>query len=46
MKSMIASCFYLWIKRKHYFKPELNPGFLVNYHYGEKEGEGTRHGQE
>ena len=25
---------FVWIKRKHYFKPELNPGFLANY-YGD-----------
>jgi hypothetical protein len=22
---------FVWIKRKHYFKPELNPGFINNY---------------
>ncbi len=22
---------FIWIKRKHYFKPELNPHFFVNY---------------
>jgi len=22
---------FIWIKRKHYFKPELNPGFITNY---------------
>jgi len=22
---------FIWIKRKHYFKPELNPHFLTNY---------------
>jgi hypothetical protein len=22
---------FVWIKRKHYFKPELNPNFLTNY---------------
>jgi hypothetical protein len=22
---------FIWIKRKHYFKPELNPGFFANY---------------
>jgi len=22
---------FVWIKRKHYFKPELNPHFLTNY---------------
>ena len=25
---------FVWIKRKHYFKPELNPGFLANYYRG------------
>ncbi len=23
---------FIWIKRKHYFKPELNPGFLERYY--------------
>ena len=23
---------FVWIKRKHYFKPELNPGFAHNYY--------------
>lgn len=23
---------FVWIKRKHYFKPELNPGFLANFY--------------
>ena len=22
---------FIWIKRKHYFKPELNQNFIVNY---------------
>jgi hypothetical protein len=22
---------FVWIKRKHYFRPELNPGFFSNY---------------
>jgi hypothetical protein len=22
---------FVWIKRKHYFKPELNPSFFANY---------------
>jgi hypothetical protein len=22
---------FVWIKRKHYFKPDLNPGFLAKY---------------
>jgi hypothetical protein len=28
---------FIWIKRKHYFKPELNPYFLKNY-FGERHG--------
>ena len=23
---------FIWIKRKHYFSPQLNPHFLANYH--------------
>ncbi len=23
---------FVWIKRKHYFKPELNPHFFSNYY--------------
>ncbi len=23
---------FIWIKRKHYFDPKLNPGFLANYY--------------
>jgi hypothetical protein len=23
---------FVWIKRKHYFKPELNPQFFANYY--------------
>ncbi|MEA1995293.1 MAG: hypothetical protein U9N18_03965 [Campylobacterota bacterium] len=23
---------FIWIKRKHYFKPELNPQFFANYY--------------
>jgi len=31
---------FVWIKRKHYFKPELNPQFFANYFYsGEKKKE-------
>jgi hypothetical protein len=26
---------FVWIKRKHYFKAELNPNFLTNYFQGE-----------
>ena len=22
---------FIWIKRKHYFKPDLNPTFITNY---------------
>jgi len=25
---------FVWIKRKHYFKPELNPHFFANYYRG------------
>lgn len=25
---------FVWIKRKHYFKPELNPGFLAKFQQG------------
>jgi hypothetical protein len=25
---------FIWIKRKHYFSPELNPGFMVNRYGG------------
>lgn len=25
---------FIWIKRKHYFKPELNPQYFVNYNRG------------
>jgi hypothetical protein len=28
---------FVWIKRKHYFKPELNPGFFANYFRENKE---------
>ncbi|MFZ3384583.1 MAG: hypothetical protein WA144_11720 [Candidatus Methanoperedens sp.] len=28
---------FIWIKRKHYFKPELNPGFFTNYYKEEIE---------
>lgn len=27
---------FIWIKRKHYFKPELNPQFFDNYYRGNK----------
>ena len=27
---------FIWIKRKHYFKTELNPQFLANYYGGKK----------
>lgn len=30
---------FIWIKRKHYFKPELNPRFFNNYFRGGKIGE-------
>ena len=22
---------FVWIKRKHYFRPEINPHFVANY---------------
>lgn len=28
---------FVWIKRKHYFKPDLNPGFFANYFRDNKE---------
>ena len=31
---------FVWIKRKHYFKPELNPHFFANY-YKEEIGDGN-----
>ena len=30
---------FIWIKRKHYFEPELNPQFFANY-YREEFGNG------
>jgi hypothetical protein len=30
---------FIWIKRKHYFKPELNPQFLANYYRSEEDNE-------
>jgi hypothetical protein len=32
---------FIWIKRKHYFKPELNPQFFAKY-YKEDENEGKK----
>jgi hypothetical protein len=29
---------FIWIKRKHYFKPELNPHFVANYYRDVKDG--------
>jgi len=29
---------FIWIKRKHYFKPELNTGFFTNYYRDYSEG--------
>lgn len=23
---------FIWVKRKHYFKPDLNPAFFANYY--------------
>ena len=28
---------FIWIKRKHYFKAELNPQFFANYSEEEKD---------
>ena len=25
---------FIWIKRKHYFDPRLNPGFIAKYYRG------------
>jgi hypothetical protein len=30
---------FIWIQRKHYFKPELNPQFLANYYRSEEDNE-------
>jgi hypothetical protein len=30
---------FIWIKRKHYFRPELNPHFVRNYMHGIEPGE-------
>jgi hypothetical protein len=30
---------FIWIKRKHYFEPKLNPQFLANYYRSEEENE-------
>jgi hypothetical protein len=29
----------VWVKRKHYFKPELNQHFFANYYRGLNHGE-------
>jgi hypothetical protein len=29
---------FIWIRRKHYFKPELNHHFFSNYYCGDKDG--------
>lgn len=36
---------FIWIKRKHYFKPELNPQFFKNY-YGAEEDREEEDGEE
>lgn len=33
---------FVWIKRKHYFKPELNPYFFANYYRSPMEGDDAR----
>lgn len=30
---------FIWIQRKHYFEPKLNPQFLANYYRSEEENE-------
>ncbi|MFV9630695.1 MAG: hypothetical protein ACNYWM_06465 [Methanosarcinales archaeon] len=30
---------FIWIKKKHYFKPELNPQFFANYYREEIEND-------
>jgi len=30
---------FIWIKRKHYFKIELNPQFSANYYKGDRRNE-------
>jgi hypothetical protein len=30
---------FIWIKRKHYFKPELNPAFFANYYLDKRSTE-------
>ena len=37
---------FVWIKRKHYFQPELNPHFFRNYFTGEQDGGQTNDYQE
>ena len=33
---------FIWIKRKHYFSPELNPQFFANYYRRHENGEETQ----
>jgi len=33
---------FVWIKRKHYFKPELNPQFMAQYFGGRHEAKGKK----
>jgi hypothetical protein len=35
---------FVWIERKHYFRPELNRHFFDNYHY-QPENNGVHHGK-
>jgi len=37
---------YVWIKRKHYFRPELNPHFFTRFRASTSDGEELRDGQE
>ncbi len=33
---------FIWIKRKHYFSPELNPQFFANYYRRHENAEETQ----
>ena len=37
---------FVWIKRKHYFKPELNPHFFANYYCGDNPIKEKKDGKE
>ena len=36
---------FIWIKRKHYFDPRLNPGFLANYYRDAAKGDEDAQGK-